>query len=1333
MKKSKLFLFINSISMVSLVTTPLLTSCTNSSDLKIVTRGDGTYFAKYENDEFLSTTFKEQIKNSLMDSSSYEKFKREYASELIYNWYYNSFVKDGTKHPDMKDKWTKWIETADEKYKEDLDKAKSAHGDDWAYYFQNETLDPVGGTEQSYKFTNICDNIRTELTSLAFPENYPYLAYSDNNVYNVENEIKTFTYDIFSNSDNWKNVNFYARGNSSYSINNFDDVYALIGKTAFDLWTANTHPFSVSMSLWKYAEPKEGIRSIYSSKVIDSDDNNDDDVPDSLTEIKASYELPSFPVYDGTENNANAKFYNLFTKYITANDNYGIDNNGISVLANKSNLSTITDDSAVSFIVTANDAFDATEDYFSGAAANLWSSYSGGNAVDDKFLQFDINDLSVDIHSPSNTDILSSFLYRSNDHRVFQNNNQLTDFGITLRNYHNEGYLTSLNNNFEYCGNPSDLNVPNSDNSFHSFLFTDSANYKFDYYGHTNNEGGVQWVANGLRLLDNNIPLPYVLIRDSFGVHLIGLNGAWKRNDVGYLGKGASDEVDNTQPYSQGRENILLKAQSLSQKQSNYTSDNGVDIVEKIKTYFNSHMDDVIINMARNEIKRGNNAGGGIIFDHSELLNDANITPLYTYLDKATQYFMYQTIINSIDTVNKKMFNAKMTNTKNALISMSNSFKGMTNNNYKNGLASPYPFKIISPDDASNVVSSYINSHVFYDVVGLIGWAPLGMFPSTNDFINSRWTNQWSTNLTVNNITDRKSDLAEYIDRSLINNITPNIQNDKIGKYSEHIYPKWQDKKENKIIFATDPITNGIYKALAQYAGLGNFAYSTKIKAMQKYAVGDNKVVNDFDDIDSLSGFANIRTESMATAIASEYYSTKLLSDNDNLSYFANLADKFTNYENFLKNAYQWKLRSSFTSNTYNENVVNYWTFLDTVQYLSQNNYENLINYLKQNVLKNGQEANLVWLVKDNIHCNPDFINNDLYGNDYEKFFKWQNNFNGIFSNRYLHVDNNIADATPTSYVDNSSYYQYAPMPIGMGAWEKQVMGYVGLVTESNTPNTITTNISDQLFHNGYYSKRLNNGLHLGGWYKYINYENLIALIKGKSSIIDLKNIADELIQGNKYPWFTQYVYDIVNHTTYQAGDPEVVAEVASVGEPVLSNIVQERFLGGSYQHTNKNGAAVTINYDDIQWGLNYYWNQELTQIDINNLFWRFGDANGASELCDGDNLMSISHTIKLSNDEANANDYARIYTIQLNYDDISSYDKLFSALGGDGDPDVQESAQTLLDLITVQFALNSSNQTHAIQEVIKTVYNNNKITVFDRRLNDNLGQIWVKNWKATN
>jgi hypothetical protein len=117
-------------------------------------------------------------------------------------------------------------------------------------------------------------------------------------------------------------------------------------------------------------------------------------------------------------------------------------------------------------------------------------------------------------------------------------------------------------------------------------------------------------------------------------------------------------------------------------------------------------------------------------------------------------------------------------------------------------------------------------------------------------------------------------------------------------------------------------------------------------------------------------------------------------------------------------------------------------------------------------------------------------------------------------------------------------------------------------------------------------------------------------------------------------------------------------------------------------------------------------------------MFERFGDSSSVAEVCDGDDVQNVVHTIKVSDDAA-SNDFARVMVIQLNSNDVSSYENLIAALGGEG----SNEAKTLLNMIAVQYALTSSIKTQAIQDVVSVVFGRQKLTVFDRRYNDQLGQ----------
>ena len=88
----------------------------------------------------------------------------------------------------------------------------------------------------------------------------------------------------------------------------------------------------------------------------------------------------------------------------------------------------------------------------------------------------------------------------------------------------------------------------------------------------------------------------------------------------------------------------------------------------------------------------------------------------------------------------------------------------------------------------------------------------------------------------------------------------------------------------------------------------------------------------------------------------------------------------------------------------------------------------------------------------------------------------------------------------------------------------------------------------------------------------------------------------------------------------------------------------------------------------------------------------------------------------------------ARVAVVQICSNDIKNLDN-FKARFNNNDAVINQ----FLSLLVAQYASNSSLQSQATSDVIKTIYKGNKITVYDRRLNDKLGQTWVKDYKETN
>jgi hypothetical protein len=132
-------------------------------------------------------------------------------------------------------------------------------------------------------------------------------------------------------------------------------------------------------------------------------------------------------------------------------------------------------------------------------------------------------------------------------------------------------------------------------------------------------------------------------------------------------------------------------------------------------------------------------------------------------------------------------------------------------------------------------------------------------------------------------------------------------------------------------------------------------------------------------------------------------------------------------------------------------------------------------------------------------------------------------------------------------------------------------MGFAGLVTSSSTTSPITTNISNQIFKNAYYTKRDSTGQTFGGWYKYGDLNTLNQKIELCSGLKDVTDLANNLAEANSDPDFTNNVKSIVNRSFYSDGDPEVVAGTAKVGESISAQVLRARLAGTDQMYKDIN------------------------------------------------------------------------------------------------------------------------------------------------------------------
>ena len=1368
MKKSKKLIFgALATASATLVVTPLVTSCSNSSDINQVERGDGKDFANYKfNGQDKTLSFEEVLAQAAASKDGFTAFKQQIAKELVYNWYYG--IKESSKAPQsFKDNWNTWTDAAKKAYDDKVQSYKDSHKKAWEYYFQNEVLDPVGGTKDAFIRQQMYDKVYEGFKNVVFTNNYlsysaePYTGEGDKNP--VNSNVGSFTETKFNDPTTWKDIGFYAKANTAYRVDtqDLDDVYAIIQQQAFNAYTEAKHPQALLMALWKYAAPSDGMYTVYSKNIPSTDEekknsNNVSAGEETTKTLKAKYETPAFPKWSGGEYTANGKFNQLVTEFFV-NPTFGsgtnnLDTNGMFRYINSG--ATYQDDgSTMGFVLNMNEMYSKLDAWFCPAVTEMYQqainiTASPAVATSDYFLDYKASDLIKYGYyngQKGTIDILSNFFFRSGDSRVFDGAT-LTTLGSRLKTLQQKGTVLDLSQTFESSGTASNILAPTPTKStnFQSDIFLNAENAIGNYFGKNNNEGGVQWAVNALWLTDDwGNRLPYVLFRDTNGVHLCGIYGAWdydptttgtKTPRPGFLANTTYDASTYGAAWSQGRQNIMLKALNLFMKTRNESL---FDISSEVKTYFTNNAEDIIINMALAGTQRGN-TDKSVIFDFSKVLDSGIDQPTFkAAFDNSTIFFLLQNTLTSYLEANKKLYALMSTHITNSLMSRSSGILSKnTSDNYKNAVATPMPYigeyKQTAATGTVNV--DFYKGFLTFSVTNPSIW--INASGTTNpvyitDPKTDTWTSSFTTTSNTNNATTFLKAgvdgiVGQYADIITKLGLTKaTLPDSSYANWSEHLNPKYSYSEDK----ATNAITNGLYMAINKFLDGTQEPNRIKLSAYQAYATSTDSIFEKAPSIDNfeLGEIKNTGNfKGLKNAVATMMYANKAFTTDTPLSYYDMNAANGDDYVALIERIGQQSIAHSATASKASDDLISYWTFIDTLQYLVNNNYAKLMEYLKTSVMSYGVEADLVWICEDNKDANPDFLTDASTVAGEAAKFGWQPNYFGKYSYTYLPTANmTSANApAPSSYIDNTAYYQAAPLKYDASNTILG-MGFAGLATSSNSPSVITSTLQNALFTETYKSKtNPTKSEHFGGWYKYGDLTKLEEYIKTLSSVADIQKIATNLGAANEDSEFTSNVVDVVKRTTFQDGDPEIGklklnGKDVVAGQALTPDVLKARLLGGS-----QTIEQTTIDY--TTWGLESYKNMTGKSTIISNLFTRFGGLDGvAAELYD---VHSNRHAMRVTSESATAGNYAKMMVIQLNNDDFKDVASLNTALTGDA------TDYELLNYIAVQYAQQSSLQTQATNDVVKTILgDDNKVTVYDRRLNDKLGPTWVKDYKATN
>ena len=1050
MKLKKLLLSTAALLATGLVVTTTTTSCASvSQDVldNMVDKGDSTLFAT-------DITIDKEFTNALTNATGYDAFKQKLVDDILYDWYKTN--KDS--QTSYKDNWTKWEKDAKSAYDDKVSSYKSNHKNDWEYYFQNEVLDPVGGTKDAFIRNEIVKNVRTSFIDAVF--NTDDLKLSQNDATDERSPtVNTPSKQQISSSDNWNKIGFFSYNDPLFSNDDTAKIanqFAVIQNYVFEKYMAVIRPISTAMCLWKYAAPTAGINSIYNANKIPSSGGDSDKTNTTLKdgELSASYEYPAFaaPTSPISSSQVGNDLYYQFSAVWNDQHNF-IDQNNGAINIDKS----YTEDSATLMITEGNSAFSSLDISFAGVVSDLWNGYFGNGQT---HIHINNDYLNAKLSIPSkyqDTDILSNFFFTNDEDKP------------------SDKYSIDLSKLFEYDGNST---LAKGD-SFSSYLF----NQNSSPYAKTTKSNGVRYVTPAVRLLGNSDnKLPLILIRDSFGVHVIGLDCA------SYI---------SSQSDKWAAEANVLKFRSLNESLGYGNQGSGMTLNSKLKEYFSNNADDIILEIWGKKIEAHTAKTGDdkeTIFKEN-LWGDGTFDYINGLINAQSTYFNYYKVLKTLDDANKKLFQNNSKYVKNDMFIKTGN---ITSDIYKNGLANPLPFVLNDGNVTSvfSIDSSLLTAASTYTASNLIYGFDSNYLPSVNGHN--------ITNLSKKDLDKVAADANNAIQTFWTHNAQPETSKDGMLKYSEHILIK-RDCGQDEDKWANDAI-NAAFNA---FGGSDIFSNIVKYNAYTKY-------INDTQSSIE-STYAN-----ELTAI---YKSSSAFTSDLPLTYYSSskpiTANQLKDAINNAWNSNQYKSIETSGSQNYSSNAINYQLTLATLSWLTNDNNKELINRLQSDVGKNVSAA-IVWYEKDLIPFNASFNNQCSNPSDFENIYCFNPNYLGMYDKTYQETDiTGDEPAMNKSFVEMSNYYNYATMPYYSGTGSNistlsPAMNFLGIQT-SRSSSQMDTQVSDIIFNrNNQHLYDSVSSLHNpqagekgeGSLYQYGSREELINAIEPSQDISEIKSYA---------------------------------------------------------------------------------------------------------------------------------------------------------------------------------------------------------------------------------
>ena len=497
------------------------------------------------------------------------------ANKILSSWFEN------INNPTLQADYQEWQENAEKSYQNKYDDYKKNKGSNWKQLFQIEVLDPVGGTKESYIQDQINQNLQTTFINNLFAKNYEGVSVADKTTRDESASSTSRTIQAINSGsaavvNDSNNINglegpgtknafvFSAETISPSNRQSVDYGYADFMEFLMDEWVYNELPIPVVMSLWKNGD-----------KPAESGLFDDSYFGKSNVGETGSYNFQYF-----TPASANAQEMTTTTKYQLLVKNL---NKFVNTTTGVIDLPTIyTEDSSTQMTIKADNLFDGTiATPFSAAAWYKLTSSVFGNTESNMATSetLDPNSIMKNFIYDGTSDASTGTSYRN------KSVSKEASIGVFSFPYLNAANAEQKSSDSPFAGEYAGMTgIKDTVNLVKSSSGVSTATTATTQEQESTNEA----ISN------------FIITRDSFGVHLIGidrLSQIIKATTSTKNGNKQSGTETNLQKYqkmvTEIRNTFMYRAaQDIVKNQTNYK------LQDSLKTYLQNNFSNLIIKYA---------------------------------------------------------------------------------------------------------------------------------------------------------------------------------------------------------------------------------------------------------------------------------------------------------------------------------------------------------------------------------------------------------------------------------------------------------------------------------------------------------------------------------------------------------------------------------------------------------------------------------------------------------------------------------------------------------------------------------------------------------------